>query len=381
MAHKHIIKPRLRGLILSGLTALCLTATPAAAQTFEDYFKSYQAAYARGDIPAAIAEGKKAWDAAETALSDHELTAILAYNYGSLVITQTPQDAVKALKRAKKLSAAIKTGIPVNQIEAYLAYARYADAPNQKTLKPLYEALYLLPTDNGAPKMDDAFMWLNLARTEAGALRLWNAEAAAKQAIKSIETANLEDASRPALNHALIIRAAAGLSGRERTPERIAWALDDLDRVFESIGPQDGADNLDPVLAAAFAWRRIALKELADQGAAVPADYAQDWAMFKSARSAPKRCNINWEKSPQPNFSGSGVFPGYVGAAVIAYDISKTGDIQNPRLAAQVPNASLGRAAMRSFKKWKLSAAPAAHEACHKDQLQAFIYHAEWPPQ
>ncbi len=362
-----------------------LSATAYAQESYGTHFKAYQAAQASGDYKKAAAEARAAWQAAETELGDNELTGILAYNYGSIAVTSDPKSAVKPLKRAKKIHDKGLTKLPLDKIKGYLAYTDYAATPGQETAVKLREALSL-SLKNGIPELDDAFMWLNMATLEAKQLRIWNAEPAAQMVVKSIESRGLEDASRPALNNMLIIRASAGLSGRDRTPERIAWALDDLERVIESLGPQKDTESADPVFATALAWKSVALKQLEDQGAPIPDSIAKSLSeSFSTHKGNILNCGLVWENKKKPNFRGSaaypqGLYPGYAGAALISYDISKSGKIENTKIFAQVPNAELKSEALRAFKKWKIKTPPRDGAACRKNQVTAFSYHSEWPP-
>lgn len=57
-----------------------------AQESYAKHFQTYQAAEAAGDTAKAILAAEAAWQAAETELGDHELTGILAYNYGSVLL-------------------------------------------------------------------------------------------------------------------------------------------------------------------------------------------------------------------------------------------------------------------------------------------------------
>lgn len=373
-----------RKLVLS-LGAITMLFAPMSAKSQESYkkhFSAYQSAHTSGDMATARAEAEAAWKAAEEALGDNKLTGILAYNYGSLMILHDQGKAVKPLKRAKKLVKAGVSDLPQDVIDAYLAYASYSKTPSGKTAVKLRQSLTPLLGPNAVPELDDTFMWLNMAMRESKQMRLWHAGPAAHNVVLAIEARNLEDASRPALNNALIIRAAAGLSGRERTPPRIAIALNDLDRLINSFGTQKDAHAVDPVLSTALAWKAVALQELKDQGepSPIPSKTPSLEAVFMSHAGRPVDCKVNWAKQTEANFLSSGVFPGYVGAALISYDITRSGKIENAKLLTQVPNVLLGSEAMRTFKKWELATPPVDHAGCRKNQIASFVYHAEWPP-
>jgi len=354
-----------------------------AQDVYVEHFKAYQAAQAAGDTTTARIEAEAAWKSAEAELGDSKLTAILAYNFGSMMTLEDPQASIKPLKRAKAIGPLAGGDVPLKVVDAYLDYAAYMTAPDNKKAVKLRDSLNKIVQPDGTPQISDAFMWMNMANIEAKALRLWTAEPAAQKVVEALKSVGLDEDGGPALNNALIIRAAAGLSGRERTDSRIAWSLDDLDRVIESFKKPKDADELDPILATALAWKGVAFQILEDKNLPLPDpdEIAPLNAAFSSYTGAPENCNIQWIKNKPANFRGSGVFPGYVGGALISYDITSSGKIKDAKLIAQVPNGQLGREAMKAFKKWELAGVPEKHKGCRTNQIASFVYHAEWPAQ
>lgn len=371
--------------LLGGLLGLTLVFVPAAsAQTYIDAFKDYSAALDRNDIPAAIGHGETAWEAAEAELGDNELTAILAFNYGSLVIMSDPDKGKKPLKRAEKLAKAGVAPLPMDKLKAYLAYVDYAAGPDQASVNVVRPALDAIAV-NGAPALEDSFMWQNIAYTEAKQFRLWNAGPFAQGVIAALEGSGAAASGGSVLNNALMIRAASRLSGRERTPTNIALAHDDLDRIIETYGPQDSVEAFDPVLAEAYAWHALGHRELDDMGEVMPdhdhANNAPYPNMFANWEGAPEDCGAVWKRQPKGDFSSSGVYPGFVSAVLITYDIDGSGKIKNEKVLSAVPNGTIAATAMRTFKRWRLETAPKDHPGCRKNQVATFAYHAEWPPQ
>lgn len=387
-------KVRRKKLVFSNIILLAIagwaliTPSIAAAQnSYTEHFQDYQAAEAAGDTANAILAAEAAWQAAETELGDHELTGILAYNYGSIVLATKPKSSKKPLIRAKKLHEKSISKLPIDKIKGYLAYVDYVNLPGQDTAVKLREALSLSLDSNRAPQFEDAFMWATMATLEAKQLRFWNAGPAAQMVVKSIESRRLEDKSRPALNNMLILRASTGLSGRDNSPKRITWALDDLDRVIESLGPQEDMKSADPIFVTALAWKAVGLKKLEDQGDTIP-DYNNmsfPGAVFISSQNKPDDCGTIWSDQREAKFKTSaaypqGLYPGYAGAVLISYNISKAGKVEDAKILTQVPNSELGSAALRAFKKWKLDQPPVDHPACRQNQIQSFVYYSEWPP-
>ena len=88
---------------LLGAAAILFTSISAEAQeSYKKHFSAYQAAHASGDMVTARQEAGAAWKAAEKDLGNDKLTGILAYNYGSIMILHTPEEAVKPLQRARQ---------------------------------------------------------------------------------------------------------------------------------------------------------------------------------------------------------------------------------------------------------------------------------------
>jgi hypothetical protein len=114
----------IKKIALYGLAAiLSVLAARASAADTEPYFveyRAYKAAMASGALETATAHGLAAWKSAEEALGDHRLTAILAYNYGQLVVFKAPEQAAAPLRRASELSRAGLAELPQDALRLYL---------------------------------------------------------------------------------------------------------------------------------------------------------------------------------------------------------------------------------------------------------------------
>ena len=102
-------------ILLSGLFLLSFNAH---ALDYKAEYKAYNAAIEAGDEAEAIKRAEAAWQAAETELGDNQTTAILAYNYASLIYDKQPEKTTAAINRVMALTGSPKC-MPKNGRKRY----------------------------------------------------------------------------------------------------------------------------------------------------------------------------------------------------------------------------------------------------------------------
>lgn len=131
---------------------LALSVLGGAAQA-ADYvveYRAYNEALAGGDHAAAARHALAAWKAAEEALGDHKTTAVLAYNYGQLVLFENPEAALPALTRAKDLLEAGLVELPREDLNVSIAYAIFKVRGERKEFSEPLRAALVRRDESGA---------------------------------------------------------------------------------------------------------------------------------------------------------------------------------------------------------------------------------------
>lgn len=118
---------RVFGILIAGSTLW--TGLPSAAvgddQLYVVEYQASRAALNSGDEAAVADHALRAWQSTEQLLGDDRLTAILAYNYGHLVLLSDPQSAHEAMSRAVALQQAGLGDLDDSELNLYAAYAAF----------------------------------------------------------------------------------------------------------------------------------------------------------------------------------------------------------------------------------------------------------------
>lgn len=297
------------------ILALCLiswlAASPALAQTYMDAYRAYNAALEAGDNAAAAEHGYAAWQAAEAELGDDGLTAILAYNYGQLVLFSDAENAAKALRRAEALRAEGVADLPASELKLSLAFTEFdVSGEKRRQSRILRNALNATEADGMAASSRSAIIWLRLARGDLTKSRYEKAIESAQRAEEIISTAIPDDYRRKA--QAILIGGIAHLSPLPRSIKDVQMAHDEFIRAIRLFPPQKNLDNFDPILAQLLAWNAgadAALYSLRqkeyhnhktksrDEKAAEPIQ------IFEERKKSFDECNIEWAKRKKTKIS------------------------------------------------------------------------------
>ena len=97
-------------------------------------YKAYNAALETGDMIAAAEHAEAAWRMAETELGDNPTTAVLAYNYASMMYYAQPVNAIEPLKRVIAITGPSDPQFGAEEPGIMLAYIEAAtdSAPRKK---------------------------------------------------------------------------------------------------------------------------------------------------------------------------------------------------------------------------------------------------------
>lgn len=344
-------------------------------------YRAYNAALGSGDTAAAVQHGRAAWQEAETELGDDRLTAILAYNYGKLVVFDDPAKAIAPLERAHSLMTSGVADFAADELGLYMRYAAFAaEDMTRREADRLREALSAFPLDGPDLNPDVAAMWLRLAAYDAREERYRTAGESAAMAEQAISATAIASAATHALAEAILIQAVAHLAPYPRRVADVQRAHNDIIRALALFGPQESIDDFDPVLAKVLAWRDATNAALHTLGRDDYPDH-EDAARKDSERrpifahQQSVDCpDLEWAERPAPRYPRRALRKGYIGAAYLGYRLGEDGRVYDARVLAEVPQAMFGEAALESVKDWRVDKVPEADPVCLRNLTTSILF-------
>jgi hypothetical protein len=374
--------------------AIVLAFTPSAFADHREEYKAYQAALAAGDSAAAVAHAKKAWQDAELEIHDHKNTAVLAYNYGQEVSATDPAAAAAAFDRALHLTEIGVASLDEKDVRLRAALSHVeADPGAQAARKTLTSALTAYREQGGAASDASSRGWALIASAEmsgGGDAALARAALLADNAVA--DARSMSPPSTRMLIEALFVAAVARIAGSHRREEDVTAAVVMLDEAISLFPPQVDIATFDRLLARSIAWRAaidalvksIGSEPKVTTGARLPGGKDLKDAYQKAIANntpyveriqwrdpSPAGCKLDWAKRDPPAFPQSSLANGYIGAALVGYDVVGA-EISNAVVLADLHDTGFGEAAIKSIAKWKL-AEPVAPE-CGRHRLSVFQF-------
>ncbi|NOX94076.1 MAG: hypothetical protein GXP04_02965 [Alphaproteobacteria bacterium] len=360
--------------------------TPNIANALEDpayleAYKAYTQAMNDGDREAAERHGFAAWQAADEALGDNQLTGILAFNYGQLVIFTNSKAALPALRRANKLHQKGIASLPEADLKLFLAYAEFAVASKRKyRADDLREALIAIE-DNGAPVNEDiATMWLHLASSDFVSKRYHDASECASKAERAYEISAPDNYRQRA--NAILINGAVKLDPFPRTVENVQAAHNEFMRAWELFPPQKDLDTFDGVFAQTIGWNFAADAALTTLGEDTYPDHKNgdkeghntySKPIFQKRIKTTVECNIAWDRVPlKYPYRAQG--SDYTGAVIIGYNIGGDELVHDARVLSDGPLKVFSDAALKSMASWRLVNPIPDDPACRENRITYFSF-------
>lgn len=381
--------------IAAAAIAAIIFAAPASADYKRDY-TAYAAALDAGDLAAAIRHGEAAWRAAEVELGDHATTAILAYNYATLVADFQPTKAAEAFARALAITEAGVGALSVTDLKVRLAEAMAIASALKpgKEQKALLESLVSLLEANPSLASESPEAHARGWRTVAVMSLRAGADSKVRQAADlAIESAaSLDPIDNRLLAESLIIGAVARLTSQAREGKEIVESIALLDRAIMLFPPQVDIDSFDRLLALALSWR-ISIRPLAestDRAAfttgtrlvsrdelrtayerGLSATALQDLFAWSSPKPAICGALTLWASRKSPRYPTRALNKSNVGAIIVGYDLNETG-VERSVLLADFPETGFGEAALKAMKSWRLESPPPSE--CRKNNVMFFTF-------
>jgi hypothetical protein len=358
-------------------------AYPAGAQTgdYREEYKLFNQALQAGDLQAAAAHGRAAWQAAETALGDDPLTGVLAYNYGQLVLYSDTEDAVVALRRANQLFEAGIVELPAAELRLYLAYAEFqANERRRRYADDLRDALLSLEPLGFQPSLDTASMWLQLATADMGNEEYEDAIASSSKAETQFRTVAPEENRRIAA--AILISGISQLVPYPREIEDIEAAHNKFISGRQLFSAQRDIESFDDLFAELLAWdaaadaavHSIDLDHYPGHKGKSEAEFHGEIPLMLESGAELENCGVEWKKRPRPRYPNSASYRGYIGAVLIAYDLGDDLKVHNPRIIAEVPKDEFSDNTLRAIRNWELAAPPKDDIACRTNLITQMTF-------
>ncbi len=352
-------------------------------KTYMAEYQLYSQALQDGDVATAEKHGLAAWSAAEDELGDHELTAVLAYNYGQLVLFTNTENAVKALRRANTLQNRGHGSLPAEELQLYLAYSQFSTSQGKRRdANELRKALNEIEAVQPEPNSDRVAMWLLLAWSDLHNDRFRHAQESADKAKNAIEAVMPNDTESMA--QALLVGGVAQLVRLPRKVQDVVDAHEKFADIMDLYPPQKDVETFEKRFAQAIAWnaaadaaylslpeaeqRRVALHDTDGDGKDDDSHY------FESAKGRPVDCGSEWLERDSPDYPRLSEIRGYIGAAIIVFDLDEGLTVKNPRILAEVPQATFGDISLKSMDSWRLKNPPVDHPGCRKNLLTQFTF-------
>jgi hypothetical protein len=345
-------------------------------------YRAFREALAAGNGEAARSHAQAAWQAAETGLGDHRDTALLAYNYGRLIVFYDTVNSLVPLRRVNELQASGTADVSAVELRMYLDYAGFATGGfKQRQAKQLRKSLEAFEEDRGASSPDAASIWLRLAAADIAAQQYRNALKSATRAEAAIVSA-LPDQPRE-LAEAILIAGIARLVPHPRTIDDVQTAHNEFGRAHRLFPPQKDIETFDLLLAQILAWdgaATAALKSLGEQDYPRPEDDAIGESgplpkMFEYQLDESMDCaKVKWLERRSPQFPRSALLSGSIGAVIVGFRLGDDLTVRDARVLAEVPSARFGESALRTMAQWRAKELPGDGPACHENLVMRFTF-------
>lgn len=370
------------------MTACAIAAPYAIAQDAEHVaqYRLFQDAQARGDFDAAAVHGEAAWQAAEEALGDHELTAILAYNYGYHIVFELPEQAKPALDRAKALADAGRAELPQEMLRLLIAYAEFSiSGKRRRDTERFLDALVELE-QQGLPASDEtARAWFVIA-----AAQLANRQY--RMAIESSQRAELQFNEIGADNYRLIaemllVRGLAHMAIRPLSGEELDAGHGYLVQAQMLFPPQTDIATFDPLYGLIIAWDLVA-RNLVESwpyddhppigsrimpASEIPPDFSSfeygGSPIMESFPDSNEECGIEWKERRSPRYPRAALNRAYVGTVILGYDLGDDDRVHNARIVGEAPSNQFSDSVLDAVEEWRLETPPPDRPECRHNYM------------
>lgn len=363
--------------IAIGSALIVFAGAAAAQQRHVELYREYNAALEAGDVKTAVEKAESAWRAAEEELGDTQTTAILAYNYATLIYVAAPERAAEPLERVVAIAGeddAIFGDEPPGLMLAYVSSA--ANGDNKGLIDALRDRLRAADDAGRAPNVLSARGWFHVGSFE---LRRKRYDAAAEAIDASLRHYRPLKSAYPAeAAGALIIGGVSKVAGRRRSDNDIIEAHDYFNQAITLFPPQRDIETFDQSLAVAIAWSVVTAAAAATDnpgrpalGSRIPRDPPSldpgDGIRWTTPHRDYEQCGFEWKSREAPEYPQSEADRGLLAGVLVGYHLDGT-LVTGARILAEVPHASkFGENTLEAVESWELER-PASPE-CSRNRL------------
>ena len=369
-------------LIFSPFILVAVSTASADNEQYVVEYRAFREALAAGNDEAAALHAHSAWQAAETELGSHLTTAILAYNYGRVIVFYDTGNSLAPLRRVSELQAAGTVDLSAAELQLYIDYAEFSTGGfKQRQAKKLRRSLEAFEEGRAASSPDAASIWLRLAASDIAAQQYRNALKSATRAEAAIASA-IPDQPRE-LAEAILIAGIARLVPYPRTVDDVQTAHNEFDRARRLFSPQKDIDTFDPLLARILAWNGAATAALKSLGEEDYPDHADTDTrgseplpkMFEYQLDESIDCaKVEWLEKQAPRFPRTALRSGSIGAVFVGFRLGDDLAVRDARVLAEVPVAEFGESALSTLAQWRARELPAGGPACHENLVTRFTF-------
>lgn len=342
---RHILKFGVAAVLVGFIS--CGNVLPASAKTPPEVmtpYKAYNAAIKVEDFKRAEKKAYEAWRAAEDALGDNKITAVLAHNYASVASHNgQKKDVKKAYLRAIKLSPFEDDGGIELRLQREVALTEWQLKNGRKDVTRRLKAAAKFANENGAE--NSTFLgeiYTLLAQRNIETFRYEKVENYAEMALEIFENRTDGIASY----HPYLARLYSGY-GKEGQ-EALIPAVMEYQDVMKNVESQLPKDH--PFLSRALGrWlnmryrivREGKLKEAEAAGMCQcwPYDKPRNEAIHPIKRVPPIMPRKAWQS----------------GFSLVEFDLDDAGNVINPRLLESWPEEVFDKSSIKAVKQWKYS--------------------------
>lgn len=337
-----------RIVILVCMMFLFSSGTAISASPMVEAFKEYQAALNVGDINKADEAGQRAWDLAEAA-GKTKTAAVLAYNLAELRLRYLPDaDAVAPARRVAEIKeSGVELSISQEKIAIALALSEYNQKFSGKALRSLKLAVkaYKLSEQPSTYSVFSAQM--NLIENAINRNQWRRVNGLSIDAQKSFKENELSSTSL--LIDLKLLQIASIVTFDEELK------ADVYQQIFQDIYDLHGllpADKPNKSYYKFQAWR-AAVNSFLDRSKRNSGEVVKLTYRDSDDAEVDLCPEFVWDKRTPPRYPLRSLIEGYVGAAVIVYNLTEDGKTKNISVGAEVPSRAFGEYAVAAAKKWR----------------------------
>jgi hypothetical protein len=310
-------------------------------------FKEYQEALDIGDVNKADEAGQRAWELAEAA-GKTKTAAVLAYNLVELRLRYLPDaDAITPARRVAEIKeSGVEIAIDQEDIDILLSLSEYLQKESGLNLKLLTRAVKNYKTSEKVATYSVFIAQMNLIESAIGKKRWRSVYQLSIDAQKSFKENEFNNTSL-LINLKFLQISSLIAFDKDLKADAYQQAFQDIYDLRELLPEDEPVESYYKFLA----WLSAVNIFLANGKR--KADEAVKLTYRDTANQPDGLCpDFAWDKRSPPKYPSRQLENGYIGAAVISYNLNENGETENVFVGIEVPLKQFGFYAARAVKNW-----------------------------